>query len=544
MNKPRVSRDEIFAPEFFACSPPRTHRQPLDKRVYSAPPPVIFRLSMTRIVLSFAAVCALRFAFAAETDSAPTKLPNAGAAIRKSLIRIAVTEQEANYKVPWTPGNINSGVGAGFVIDGQRVLTNAHVVSNARFLGLEKENDPKKYVATVEHIAHDCDLAVLKVADPDFFKNTAPLNFGGIPQIESQVSVYGYPIGGDRMSVTTGIVSRIDFQAYTHSLVDQHLAIQIDAAINPGNSGGPVMQEGKVVGVAFQGYGGEVAQNVGYMIPTPVIGRFLKDISDGVYDKYMDLSVSTFNLQNPAMRRALGLADDDRGVMVSSVASAGCSAGKLKVGDVLLGIDEHPIASDAFVDLEGERVQMAEVVERKFKGDDVKLHVLRDKQEIDVTVKLDAAWPFSMQANEYDVAPRYVLFGGLLFQPVSRSFLENYQLEDLRVRYFFDFFIADEIYREHPEIIILSAVLPDPINTYLGEFKNGILDEINGDKIKTLDDVANALRKPADEYVIRLIGVGRPLVLERAAVEAARERIKMRYNVLKEQNLRDTVNVE
>ncbi len=463
--------------------------------------------------------------------------------IRKSLIRITTTEQDPNYRVPWTPGNISGGVGAGFVIDGQRVLTNAHVVSNARFLSLEKENDPKKYMATVEHIAHDCDLAVLNVADPDFFKDTVPLNLGPLPAIESRVSVYGYPIGGERLSVTQGIVSRIDFQTYTHSLVDQHLAIQIDAAINPGNSGGPVMQDGKVVGVAFQGYGGDVAQGVGYMIPTPVISRFLKDIADGVYDKYMDLSIITFNLPNPAMRRALGLADNDRGVMVSNVQAAGCSAGKLDVGDVLLSIDGHPIGSDGFVELEGERVQMGEVVERKFKGDDVKLHILRDQKEMDVTIVLTQAWPYNMQANSYDAQPRYVLFGGLLFQPLSRNFLEAYQITDLRVRFYFDFFLSDEIYRAHPEVIILSSILPDPINTYLGEFRDGIVDEVNGTKIKTLDDMANEFRKPAKEYVIKLVGIGRPLVLERAAVEAARQRIMTRYDVLKEQNLRDNANV-
>jgi S1-C subfamily serine protease len=54
------------------------------------------------------------------------------------------------------------------------------------------------------------------------------------------------------MSVTQGIVSRVDFRTYSHSVVDQHLSIQIDAAINPGNSGGPVMQGHKVVGVAFR----------------------------------------------------------------------------------------------------------------------------------------------------------------------------------------------------------------------------------------------------------------------------------------------------
>lgn len=472
-------------------------------------------------------------------STAPAVTP--AAEVRKSLVRITVTEQEPNYKVPWVPGRIGGGVGAGFVIDGERIMTNAHVVSNARFLTVEKDNDPKKYTARVEFIGHDCDLAVLKIVEPGFFKKTVPLKFGGIPEIESTVTVYGYPIGGERMSVTNGIVSRIDFQTYTHSGVDSHLTIQTSAPINPGNSGGPVLQEGKVIGVAFQGYSGDVAQNTGYMIPTPVVQRFLKDIEDGHYDKYMDLSVTTFNLQNPAMRRALGLEDNDQGVMVGNVASAGSSAGILKAGDVLLSIDGHPIASDSFVELDGERVQMAEVVERKFKGDDVKLHILRDKKEMDATVKLDAPWPFSMQANSYDVKPRYVLFGGLLFQPLSHDFMEANSPDDLRLRFYYDCFITDEIYREHPEIVVLSGILPDRINTYLGDFRNGIVDEVNGAKIKTLNDLADAFAKTADQYVIKLVGTGRPIVLERSAVESARQRIMARYNVLSEQNLDEAI---
>src|SRR5215510_3570383 len=232
--------------------------------------------------------------------------------IRKSLVRITTTSQEPDYKVPWNPGSISGGVGAGFVIDGERILTNAHVVSNARFIVVEREDDPQRYPAVVQFVGHDCDLAVLHVLDKSFFQNTRPLGFGGIPAIESPVTVYGYPIGGERLSVTRGIISRIDFQTYTHSGIDSHLTVQIDAAINPGNSGGPIMQDGYVVGVAFQGYSGDVAQNVGYMIPTPVIQHFLEDIRDAKYDRYVDLSIGTFNLLNPAQRKALGLADDDR----------------------------------------------------------------------------------------------------------------------------------------------------------------------------------------------------------------------------------------
>lgn len=459
------------------------------------------------------------------------------APVAKSLVRIESTSQEPDYKAPWNPGDVSGGVGAGFVISGNRIMTNAHVVSNARFLTVSKEGDPKPHPARVLFIAHDCDLALLTVDEPGFFKDTTALDLGGIPAIESVVSVYGYPIGGTRLSVTQGIVSRIDFQTYSHSGMDSHLTVQIDAAINPGNSGGPVMQNGKVVGVAFQGYSGDVAQNVGYMIPTPVIKRFLKDVSDGHYDRYVDLALSYHTLFNPAARKALGLKDDDRGVLVGSVYGGGSSEGIVKPGDVLLAIDGLPISSDATIPMDEDSVPLAEVVERKFKGDEVKLDVLREGKPLQLKIPLSSPWPFNLHSNVYDEDPRFVIFGGLIFQPVDQNFMAEHQPDDLRLRYTFDFFIEDKIYKDRPEIVVLSGILADPVNVYANDFRYAIVDEINGTKIKRLADVAAEFAKPADYYVIKMAGAGRPIVLERKAVEEARKRILSRYAVTREQNL-------
>ena len=457
--------------------------------------------------------------------------------IQNSVVRITATDVQPDYKAPWNSGAVQRGTGAGFLIDGGRIMTNAHVVSNSRYLTVERDGDPNKYPATVLFVAHDCDLALIKVASPDFLKNMAPLTFGAIPELESTVSAYGYPIGGQRMSVTTGIVSRIDFQLYTHSSIDQHLAIQISAQINPGNSGGPVMQNGKVAGVAFQGYSGDVAQGVAYMIPTPVITRFLKDVADGRYDRYVDLGVTYSKLQNPAQRRFLGLQEDDRGVLVNTVIAGGTSSKVLQSGDVLLAIDGLPIASDSFVELEGERVEMPEVVERKFKGDTVKLDIMRERKPMSVTIALEPLWPYLFQGHSYDVQPRYVVFGGLLFQPLSLDLMQAYQPQDLRLRHYFDFFVTEQIYLEHPEVIVLTNILPDPINTYLSPYRASIVKEVNGQRIRTIDDLAQAFAETPDQIVVRMVGDGPPLVLDRQEVEAARERIKTRYNVVKEQNL-------
>lgn len=86
--------------------------------------------------------------------------------IQRSLVRITATDVEPDYKAPWNSGGIQRGVGAGFVIEGSRIMTNAHVVSNSRYLTVERDGDPNKYPATVQFVAHDCDLALLNVPSP------------------------------------------------------------------------------------------------------------------------------------------------------------------------------------------------------------------------------------------------------------------------------------------------------------------------------------------------------------------------------------------
>ena len=120
-----------------------------------------------------------------------------------------------------------------------------------------------------------------------------------------------------------------------------------------------------------------VAQNVGYMIPVPVIQRFLKDVEDGKYDHYVDLAISDFPIENSAQKKALGVGEDGVGVMVAEVEPAGSAGGALERGDVLLSLDDNPVLNNGLIRFEGELMDMSEVVERKFAGDKLKISFLR-----------------------------------------------------------------------------------------------------------------------------------------------------------------------
>ena len=232
----------------------------------------------------------------------------------KSVIQITTFSQQPIWDAGWRSDAVRKASGSGFVIRGKRIMTNAHVVSWARQILVRRYQDPRPYAARVRFIAHDCDLALLEVESDSFFNGLEPLDVGELPKVRSTVITYGYPAGGEQISYTRGVVSRIELQSYTHIGNRGYLAAQTDAAINPGNSGGPVIQEDKVVGVAFQGIPG--LENTGFFIPPPLIQHFFKDIEDGTYDGFPQAGLRIVALQNPAYRLRLKLPDNDLGVRV------------------------------------------------------------------------------------------------------------------------------------------------------------------------------------------------------------------------------------
>ena len=482
---------------------------------------------LSAVFLSFA--CA-----GAALTAAPVAAPSD---IYQSVLRIEVATQTPDYRAPWNAGQFSGGIGTGFIIGPNRILTNAHVVSNARRILINVHGSPKKYPAKVDFIAHDCDLALLSVQDFSDFASFPAFSFGEIPSLESQVRVIGYPIGGDRLSVTRGVVSRIDFQAYSHSRADSHLIIQIDAAINPGNSGGPVVQDGKVVGVAFQGL--RQADNTGYIIPPPVITRFLKDIEDGEYNQYVELGIAEFPLFNPAMRQALGLPDDNLGVLVTNVTPTSSAAGVLQPGDVIGAVNGLPVDSAGMVKIDGETVSFHEIIERKFAGDKLAVRFRRNGTWNDAEIELKPLKWGRMYSFDYESKPRFIVFAGLVFQPLDTNVFASVKFDDINVRRLYSDFVSKGIFQKRQDIVVLTRVESDPVTSQLDGFAGFAVDKINGVEVRDFKH-AYELLHPAtapEFHVIELFGANRPVVIPAAAVEAANERVQNSCGISKLHNL-------
>jgi len=336
--------------------------------------------------------------------------------IESSVVRILNHSQRADWYSPWNARPATQSSGSGFVVSGGLIMTNAHVVSDARHLVVYRNGDPSPYQVEVLHIAHDCDLALLRPLDAGLFADTPALQFGDLPALGSSVVTYGYPVGGRQIASTRGIVSRIENESYSHSGVDYHLALQTDAAINRGNSGGPVVKDGAVVGVAFQG--SPDLENVGFFIPTEVVDHFLTDVADGAYDGYPELGISYSSLENPAARRKAGLAPDESGVVVDLVLSGSSADGLIAPNDVILEIDGHAVANDGTTVRDGLRVDLGVLLDTHQTGGVLRLRLLRDGTRLPVEVTM-ASHPMGLRfARVYDVPPRYYVYGGLVFVPL------------------------------------------------------------------------------------------------------------------------------
>ena len=460
--------------------------------------------------------------------------PSAG--LKKSVVLIRSVSQGWNYDAPWQQSAMRQGAGTGFIIAGKRILTNAHNVSDCRYVEIKKQDLAKRYIAQIAFIEHDCDLAVLTVEDATFFDGTVALELGDIPQVNTTVQTYGFPVGGQDVSVTEGVVSRIQMDRYSHTMADVHLVVQTDAAINPGNSGGPVMQNGKVVGVAFQGL--RQADNIGYMIPTTVIRHFLTDIEDGHCDGYGSLGFSFYpGLHSRAYKRYLQVPADEDGVVVLSTLMHSSVENLLQRGDVITAVGGHNVDNDGRVQLYGLTLSMSEVIEQKQIGEKVSLTFYRqgEKKQAQATVALNRGMFDS--ARQYDKPPHYVVFAGLVFMPVSRNFLETWGKSWPReipanLRYLVSYANMLNKDRQRKEYVVLSAILPDAVNAYCDNFRNGVVNQVNNEPVRSLEDLYQSLTNAKGEFInITFRDKDMPLVLRNRQARQQQDVILKKYQI-------------
>ena len=359
-------------------------------------------------------------------DSTPSPAPAAeaipapaGDPIEASVVKIFSTVRAADLGKPWTKQSPTEATGTGIVIEGNRILTNAHVVLYASEVQVQASQSGEKLSATVEAIAPGIDLAVLRLEDDAFFANRPPLpRTHLLSLIKDPVLVYGFPTGGTSLSITKGIVSRIEFSGYKYPV--SGLRLQIDAAINPGNSGGPAIVDDKVIGLAFSHLNN--AQSIGYIIPSEEIELFLQDVGDGKYDGKPALFDEFQTLENPALRAYLKLDKNIHGIVVREPFGTS-SAYPLRPWDVVTKIGDASIDDQGMIKVgDNLRLRFLHAVQKIARNGVVPLTLVRGGEELTVEVPVSAERPRLLSFLE-GTYPSYFIYGPLVFSSATENFV-------------------------------------------------------------------------------------------------------------------------
>lgn len=295
--------------------------------------------------------------------------------------------------------------GSGFVLtqDGY-IVTNYHVIEDAAddsSVSIEVSfADGTQYTATLVGGEQDNDVAVLKIDATGL----QPVTLGDSDQLVVGETVYtiGNPLGELTYSLSDGLVSALD-RLITTSSTNQTTGqtetttlnvLQTNCDINPGNSGGPLFDSyGNVVGIVTAKYtqtsSGVSAEGLGFALPINDVKEIINDLIEHGYvtgKPYLGIQVQ--DVSSEAQRYGVSA-----GAAVLYVADGSCAqeAG-LQVNDIIVAIDDTAIDSSS---------ALTAALSSNYKaGDTVTLTVIRNQQQVQLTVTLDEQNEQTEAANQ------------------------------------------------------------------------------------------------------------------------------------------------
>lgn len=416
---------------------------------------------------------------------------------KQAIVKIYTTAKIPSYQSPWA-SSMRSSTGSGAIIEGGYILTNAHVVANQAFIEVERYGQRKRYIATVYAVSHQADLALLKVEKDSFFKDIVPLKFGELPEVEQKIVVYGYPMGGNTLSATIGVVSRVEHHVYVHS-GETFLSVQVDAAVNPGNSGGPALSDGKIVGVVMQVI--RKSQNIGYLVPVSMVKHFIEDMKDNRYDGMADIGLGSQKLENPATRRYYGLDENVSGKLINKVVYNSSFYGILKEGDIITAVNGHNIEDDGTVEFRRhEFTHFHYFIDDYQMGEEITFDIIRDRKVLKVKAKLKhtADDMYLVKTTRYDEMPTYFALGSYIFSPLTRNLIRSTNSNRLVLSYF----ASQWQEKEKEEVVVLLKVLASDMSRGDNNFGMWPIDKVNGKEFKNFKEFYHIVSTTKEKYIV------------------------------------------
>ena len=454
--------------------------------------------------------------------------------IQNSVIKIYTTQAEPDYFTPWRLLTPRQSSGSGAVISGNQILTNAHVVADASYVQAQKHNDPRRYQARISFISHEADLALITVDEPGFFSDLKALAIGDLPDPLQEVSVYGYPIGGKSLSITKGILSRVEQQIYAHAGT-YLLAGQIDAAINPGNSGGPVIVNQQIVGVVMQANSGGRAENLGYFVPPSIIRHVLTDSEDGVQGGFPDLGFRTQTLDSPSAKAAYGLERDEDGVLVIKVFEDSPANGILQENDVILKIDDFEIADDGTIRLSDDLLtDYKHAIDLHHIDEPISITYSRHGERATTQmIARRSVQSYSLVAGEqFDKVPEYYIYGGILFVPLNMNLIKRWGNDWGRTAPVSLLQARNEWSSpERRQLVVALQVLASDVNLGYHDWRNWVVDKVNGESVRDFSQFSTLIKNNTADNIVFENDNGYQMVINHESALNSESQILNQYRI-------------
>ncbi len=280
-----------------------------------------------------------------------------------------------NIPMPNRPLRPPVASGSGFIFDKQgHIITNNHVVQDADKITVRVVNG-REYEATVVGTDPDTDVAVLKI-EPSGDLPVAPLGDSDSLKVGQFAIAAGSPRGLEG-SVSFGHISALGRNELDLPGLRFQNFIQTDAAINLGNSGGPLCNvHGEVIGINTAIVFG--AQSLGFAIPINTAKKVVPQLIERGRVVRGYLGVQIRNVDDFA--EALGLPDSTGAYVEEVQPDTPAQRAGIQSYDVVRKINGKEVKN---------RDELVRMVSEMEPGSTVNLEVWRNKQPIQVEVKLD-----------------------------------------------------------------------------------------------------------------------------------------------------------
>ncbi|XP_023633699.1 putative protease Do-like 13 [Capsella rubella] len=444
-----------------------------------------------------------------------------------SVVMIHTCSSKPNICYPWQNMPQRKSSGSGFVVPGRKIITNAHVVADHILVLVIKHGSRKKYKAEVKAMGRECDLAILEIESEEFWEDMNPLELGDMPFMTESVVVVGYPIGGESISTTKGVVSRIGSKNYAQGGATSLPVIQTDAAMNHGNSGGPVCIGNKVVGVAFQGL--RDANSIGHVIPAKVVKHFITSVEKtGHCVGFCSLHLSYQHMLDANTRNHFKMDPDMTGVLIYNIYEHSDALNVLRKEDIILEIDGVPIGNDGIVVLPNkeENVTLGALVSMKQSGETILVKVLREAKTLEFSITLTKLVRLVPAVGFDNNNPSYYIFAGFVFVPYSYS-KKHIKGSNGMLKH---------AYHNMPkkagqQNVMISEILVDMINVEHYMYKNSQVKSVNKVEVENLKHLYELIEKCCTKDLRIELGDGQVIILDYRSAKSSTSLILERHRV-------------